>query len=124
MRKTFFVCTVLLLVGALFAACGDRRDEAAKQQRDAYVSQVEARLATFDANMQDFEKRRDAIAPERREEFDRTVEGLKGKRDATAKSLDRARNAEGAEWENARVQTDAALQDLESSLSQAYAAFS
>lgn len=124
MRKKFYTVIGILLFSALVVSCGDRRqEEAVKQQRDAYVSQVESRLTGFDAKMQEFEKKGEAIPVDKKEEFNKTIEALKQKRDATAKSLDAVKTAEGAQWESAKAQTDAALAEMENSLNQALSAF-
>lgn len=123
MRKTVYTFVVLLLLGALMVSCSDKKQEAMKQQKDAYVSQVDGRLKAFDARMSDFEKKGETVPPERKEEFNKTVDALKQKRDAAGKSLEAAKTAEGAQWESAKTQTDAALQDLENSMNQAASTF-
>jgi predicted nucleic acid-binding Zn-ribbon protein len=125
-KKTVYAVAVLLLFGLLLSSCGDKGDkkeEVMEQRKEAYVSQAEGRLTAFDAKMADFEKRGDTLPQERKQEFNKTVDALKQKRDAAAKSLDTVKKAEGSQTENAKAETDAALQDLENSMNQAAVTF-
>jgi DNA repair exonuclease SbcCD ATPase subunit len=89
--------------------------EQLKTQRDAYVKQVDAKLAEFDQKFDGLEARAKALTGAAKTDFDNSIKDLRDERKQVAKKLDDLKAVSVESWTTLKGEVDAALANLERS---------
>src|SRR6476660_7362947 len=80
-----------------------------KEQREAYVKSVDARLAEFDQKVDGLEKRAAAMTGATKTSFNHAIDGLKDQRKAVAAKLDDLKRVSIESWPTLKGEVDSAL---------------
>ena len=99
------------------AAREERTDatEQMKLERDAYVKQVEARLAEFDQKFDGLDKRANAMTGAAKMDFKNAVDRLRDERKSVASKLDDLKKVSIESWTTLKGEVNSALASLERS---------
>jgi len=85
----------------------------AKEQREAYVKSVDARLAEFDEKVDGLDKRADAMTGATKTDFKRAIDGLRAQRKTVAAKLEDLKRVSIESWTTLKGEVDTALADLD-----------
>jgi hypothetical protein len=127
-----FPLTMLLAVLLIVPACKrnePRRTQAAseertnaaeqaKNERDAYVKTVEARLAEFDQKFDGLDKRAGAMTGAPKTDFKNAIDGLRDQRKTVTAKLDDLKKVSVESWTTLKGGVDSALATLDRSYTQ------
>src|SRR5262245_39767733 len=102
------------------AAREERTDatERMKDERNAYVKSVEARLAEFDQKFDGLDKRANAMTGAAKADFKNAVDRLRDERKSVASKLDDLKNVSIESWTTLKGEVDSALASLDRSYMQ------
>ena len=105
-------------------ASSDERStsDAVKQQRDDYVSSMEAKLKEFDQKFDGLDARAGALSGPAKKGFEDAVDGLRDQRKAVSRKLDDLKSVSLDSWMQLKGEVDAAVASLERSYEQVSAA--
>jgi DNA repair exonuclease SbcCD ATPase subunit len=102
------------------AAAGNLADKQQQlqetQARDAYVKQVETKLADTDKQIDGLKQRASNAQGADKDAINREIDTLKTQRDMAQKALNDLKGADLATWKNHQEQVRVALQDLDNSM--------
>ncbi len=88
----------------------------ATRARDAYVKEVESKLAAIENQIDQMEEEAAAAEGAEKDAINLRMEQLQAQHDRAEKALDQLKNADLAEWLNHRQHVRVALQELESNV--------
>lgn len=87
-----------------------------QQQKDEYLSRIEARLEEIDQQMQQLQDKMQAEAADlqaqTREEIEQSMQKLRENREKVAAKYEELKSASGSAWGDLKAGMDAALEDL------------
>jgi hypothetical protein len=92
--------------------------EQMKNERDAYVKIVEARLAEFDQKFDGLDERAGAMTGATKTNFKNAIDGLRDQRKTVAAKLDDLKKVNVESWTSLRGEVDSALAGLDRSYMQ------
>ena len=85
------------------------------QARDAYVKDVEAKLATTDTQIDGLKQRASSAQGADKDAINRQIDMMKTQRDMASKALNDLKSSDLATWKNHQEQVRLALRDLDNS---------
>jgi len=86
-----------------------------KRERDAYVKQVDARLAEFDQKFDGLDKRADAMTGATKTDFKNAIDRLREERKTVTSKLDDLKKVSIESWTTLKGEVDSGLANLERS---------
>ena len=86
-----------------------------KNERDAYVKSIDARLAEIDKNVDGLDERANAMSGATKTHFKNAIDGLRDQRKTVASKLDDLKKVSVESWTTLRGEVDSALADLNQS---------
>src|SRR5215467_12386507 len=89
--------------------------EQAKNERDAYVKTVDARLSEFDQKVDGLDERAGAMTGATKTNFKNAIDGLRDQRKTVAAKLDDLKKANVESWTTLKGEVDSALASLDRS---------
>lgn len=121
--------TALLALVLMAPACNRRTDdnvsaapetatEQAKEQREAYIDSVEAKLDEFDHKFDGLDERAGTMKGAAKDSFDASVNGLRDQRKMVGEKLDDLKEVSVESWTTMKSAVDSALSGLERSYEQ------
>jgi hypothetical protein len=97
--------------------------DAMKQQRDDYVSTVEAKLAEFDKKTDGLDERARSMTGAAKNDFKNAIDGLHDQRKEVGKKLSDLKGVSVESWMTMKGEVDSAVEGLERSYEQVSAQF-
>jgi len=130
-------CIALLGILLIMPACNRRDDtgvsaapedrnttatDTVKQQRDAYVDSIQAKLNEYDQKFDGLDARAVTMKGTAKDSFNKSVDRLRDQRQQVEKKLDDLKDVSAESWMTMKTEVDTAMADLERSYEQVAAA--
>ncbi|WP_298432521.1 hypothetical protein [Geobacter sp.] len=109
MKRSWIVVALLSLIcSGAFPAFGDEQ----KMDKETYQHHAEGTLKGLEQKMDEMKQKAADLKMDAKEKFDQDMTVLKEKKEAAERSLEKLRSATGEAWDNAKAETQRALEEL------------
>jgi TolA-binding protein len=100
-----------------------QKNEAAKQDRQQYQDQVEAKLRELDREIDELKAKAEKHGKEAQKQYDQQRPELERKRKAAQQEFEKLKNSSREAWQDMKAGIDAAMDNLESAYDKAASHF-